>query len=131
MRRVSKLHNHVDRLRAYEHAGLHLGELVLADLDRSAMRAATIYRTRVARPAATTISTEEKYMPHYLSYTQRSDMITTNAWERWTRNGLGLDADDRIETEKTVRDAVQNTYVEGIADSEWMAAALNRLGAAQ
>ena len=70
-------------------------------------------------------------MPHYLSYTQRSDMITTNAWERWTRNGLGLDADDRIETEKTVRDAVQNTYVEGIADSEWMAAALNRLGAAQ
>jgi hypothetical protein len=61
-------------------------------------------------------------------YETRRDMIVTHAWESWTKNGLGLDADDRAQTEKTVRDAANNTWVEGINDVDWLAATLRRLG---
>ena len=63
-----------------------------------------------------------------LSYETRRDMIVTNAWETWTKNGLGLDSEDREETTKTVQDAVNNTYFEDISDSDWLAATLKRLG---
>ncbi len=63
-----------------------------------------------------------------LTYEQRRDMITTHAWETWTNNGLGLDDDDRMQTEKSVQDAVANTYVEDMSDEEWLAATLKRLG---
>lgn len=63
-----------------------------------------------------------------MSYEDRRDMIVTHAWERWTQNGRGLDADERKETEKTVQDAVNNTYVDGIADSTWLCLTLRRIG---
>lgn len=62
-----------------------------------------------------------------LTYDQRRDMIVTHAWETWTKNGLGLDAEMRTETEKTVQDAVNNTYQDDITDEAWLAATLARL----
>jgi len=67
-------------------------------------------------------------MTIYADFDHRRDTIVTNAWERWTNNGLNLDDEDRSETEKTVRDAANNTYVEGIGDLDWLAATLKRLG---
>ncbi len=64
-----------------------------------------------------------------LTYEQRLDMITTHAWEAWTNNGLGLDAEDREETTKSVRDAATNTYADGISDTHWLADTLQRLRA--
>jgi hypothetical protein len=61
-------------------------------------------------------------------YEARRDMIVTNAWERWTKNGLGLDAEDREQTTKSVQDAVNNTYTDEISDMDWLAATLNALG---
>lgn len=63
-----------------------------------------------------------------LTYEQRCDMIVTNAWETWTKNGLGLDSEDRDRTTKTVQDAVNNTYSDDISDKDWLAATLDRLG---
>lgn len=62
------------------------------------------------------------------NYETRRDMIVTNAWETWTKNGLGLDAEMRRETEQTVQDTVNNTYIDGIDDLSWLAATLKRLG---
>jgi hypothetical protein len=58
---------------------------------------------------------------------QRIDTIVTHAWEIWTKNGLGLDDEDRRETEKTVQDAVNNEYQDDISDVDWLAATLLRL----
>ena len=67
-------------------------------------------------------------MTSHLSYEDRRDMIVTHAWETWTKNGLNMDEDMRRETEKSVGDAVNNTYVEDITDTDWLAATLKRLG---
>ncbi len=56
-----------------------------------------------------------------MNYHTRRDMIVTHAWETWTKNGLGLDEDQRRETEETIRDAVNNTYTDDISDLEWLA----------
>ena len=61
------------------------------------------------------------------TYEQRRDTIVTHAWETWTNNGLNLDAEDREQTTKTVQDAANNTYVDGISDTKWLAATLKRL----
>ena len=47
LRSVCSLDNHLLRWRAYDRAGLPLGALVLRGLDEKALRAATIYRTRI------------------------------------------------------------------------------------
>lgn len=57
----------------------------------------------------------------------RRDMIVARVWKQWTKN-LDLDADESRETKKTVRDAVNNTFVDGISDVEWNADAFVRLG---
>jgi hypothetical protein len=62
-----------------------------------------------------------------MTHETRRDMIVTHAWETWTKNGLGLDAEDREATTKTVQDAVNNTYVEDISDLDWLTATLKRL----
>jgi hypothetical protein len=62
------------------------------------------------------------------TYEQQADTITVAAWEIWTNNGRGLDADDRAQTEKSVQDAVNNAYVEDISQTDWLAATLRRLG---
>ncbi len=67
-------------------------------------------------------------MKSWLNYEERLDMIVTHAWEMWTKNGLGLDADERVQTEKSVLDAATNTYTEGITDDAWLEATLDRLG---
>jgi len=66
-------------------------------------------------------------MASMLDYDTRRDMIVTHAWETWTKNGLNLDEDMRRETEKSVQDAVNNTYVEDISDRDWLAETLKRL----
>lgn len=63
-----------------------------------------------------------------MDYESRRDMIVTHAWETWTKNGLGLDADMRKETEKTAQDAATNAYHDGITDCDWLATTLARLG---
>lgn len=67
-------------------------------------------------------------MTSMYDYETRRDMITTHAWETWTKNGLGLDEDDRAQTTKSVQDAVNNAYIDDISDSDWLAATLKRLG---
>ena len=63
-------------------------------------------------------------------YEKRRDTIVTHAWERWTKNGLNLDTEDRDQTTKTVQDAANNAYVPGMNDSAWLHATLARLRAA-
>lgn len=60
-------------------------------------------------------------------YETRRDTIVTHAWEIWTKNGLGLDAEDREETSKTVKDAANNAYVDDMTDAQWLDATLARL----
>ena len=64
-----------------------------------------------------------------MNYETRFDMIVTHAWETWTKNGLGLDYDERNQTTKTVQDMVNNEYRDDISDSDWLRAVLLRLGA--
>jgi hypothetical protein len=51
----------------------------------------------------------------------------TAAWKIWTNNGAGMDDDDRFQTGKSVEDAAQNTYLDGMTDKDWLAATLARL----
>ena len=64
----------------------------------------------------------------YATHEDRRDTIVTHAWETWTKNGLGLDDEMQMETVRTVRYVVNHTYVVGITDSDWLAAAIKRLG---
>lgn len=63
-----------------------------------------------------------------LTYEQRLDMIVTHAWERWTKNGLGLDDEDRVQTTKSVYDAAANAYNDHLSDEQWLADTLALLG---
>lgn len=58
------------------------------------------------------------------------DTIVATVWERWTKNGLNMDADEREETTRSVQDAVTNEYTPTRTDDEWIAASLARLGGA-
>jgi hypothetical protein len=64
-----------------------------------------------------------------MDYETRRDAIVVAAWETWTKNGLGLDDDMKVQTEKSVQDAVNNAYIEGISDKDWLAATLRDLPA--
>jgi hypothetical protein len=59
---------------------------------------------------------------------ERRDIIVVLAWQVWTKNGLGLDADQRRETVKIVQDAAHNTYFDDISTPEWLTATLEQLG---
>jgi hypothetical protein len=61
------------------------------------------------------------------TFEKRRDTIVTHAWEIWTKNGLHMDAEMRRETEKTARDAANNSYAYGMRDVEWLAATVKRL----
>jgi len=54
--------------------------------------------------------------------------VAAAAWETWTKNGLGLDADDREQTAKAVNDATNNAWLYDMDESAWLAATLSRLG---
>lgn len=64
-----------------------------------------------------------------LTWEQRYEMIVTRAWEVWTKNGAGLDDDDRSQTTNSAQDAATNAYVDDISDADWLAATLRALGA--
>jgi hypothetical protein len=64
-----------------------------------------------------------------MDYETRRDAIVVAAWETWTKNGLDLDDDMKVQTEKSVQDAVNNAYIEGISDKDWLAATLRDLPA--
>jgi hypothetical protein len=49
--------------------------------------------------------------------------------EAWTKNGLGLDFEEREQHIKSAQDAVTNSYSDGITLADWQAEALKRLGA--
>lgn len=63
-----------------------------------------------------------------MTWEDRYDAVVVAAWERWTKNGLGLDTDDVEQTTKSVRDAATNVWQDGMGDMEWIAATLARLG---
>ncbi len=65
-----------------------------------------------------------------LDYDTRFDLVVTNAWERWTKNGLHLDNDMITETTKTVQDAATNAYVDDMTNKQWLTATLISLGVA-
>lgn len=62
------------------------------------------------------------------AYEAQRDRVVMAAWERWTKNGLGLDTEGVEQTTKSVRDAAANTWQDGMRDDEWLAATLARLG---
>lgn len=61
------------------------------------------------------------------SYDTYVDAIVINVWERWTKNGLGLDDSEREQTTKSVQDAVNNVWQDGMTTAEWQDAALHIL----
>ena len=58
----------------------------------------------------------------------RYDTVCLHVWEHWTKNGLGMGADEQEQSMKSVRDAVTNTCVEERNNLDWFWAALARLG---
>jgi len=60
-------------------------------------------------------------------FESRLDMVATNAWETWTNNGLGLDADMRYQTLRNAIDIANNAYGSDMTDQEWLDATLARL----
>lgn len=64
---------------------------------------------------------------HESHWENNFDAVVVHVWEAWTKNGLGLDHDDHVETLKTVQDAVTNEWVEDISQENWRCAALARL----
>jgi hypothetical protein len=62
-----------------------------------------------------------------LSYDEMFDRLRPAVWEVWTQNGLHLDDDDKVQTAKSVDDALTNAYQEDMSLEEWQAAALKRL----
>jgi hypothetical protein len=62
-----------------------------------------------------------------MTYEQRFDMVVTHAWETWTKNGLNLDDDMRVQTTKSVQDAAANVYTKSMDDVEWVQATVRRL----
>jgi hypothetical protein len=61
------------------------------------------------------------------SWEDRLETVTMHVWERWTKNGLNLDQDEREQTLKSVGDAATNAYAEHMGDLEWYDATLARL----
>ena len=62
------------------------------------------------------------------AWENRFDAVTTHAWEAWTKNGLGLDHDERENALKSVRDAANNAWIDGMTDREWLEVTLESLG---
>lgn len=61
------------------------------------------------------------------NYEQQRDTVVTHVWETWTKNGLRLDADERIQTLQSVQDAAANAYTDDMPTHVWAAATLARL----
>lgn len=63
------------------------------------------------------------------NWENRLNTVTVHAWERWTQNGLGIDHDTQAQAQtlKTVSDAANDAWIDGMTNSEWLAATLQRL----
>lgn len=57
------------------------------------------------------------------------DAAVIAVFEVWTKNGLGLDFEEREQYIKSAQDALTNSYTDGITLADWQAEALKRLGA--
>lgn len=64
---------------------------------------------------------------HKSQWENNFDSVACHVWETWTKNGLGLDQEEREQTIKSVQDAVNNEWVENISQENWYHAALARL----
>jgi len=62
-----------------------------------------------------------------MDYETMLDTVVMNAWEIWTQNGLDMDNDDRIQTEKHVYDVASNSYYDDISLQEWIDETLRKL----
>jgi hypothetical protein len=58
------------------------------------------------------------------NWNHRYDQVCKAAWKIWTDNGHDLDPYWQKQTLQSVRDVVTNTFVEGLSDEEWLAAAI-------
>jgi hypothetical protein len=61
------------------------------------------------------------------TYNQQHDTVVTHVWETWTKNGLGLDADEKFQTLQSVQDAATNVYIKNMLPHKWAAATIVRL----
>jgi hypothetical protein len=72
-----------------------------------------------------------------MTYEQRLDVITDQAWILWMAEAMYWTAGDEVEeaansdlrmkTEKHVRDTAAKAYADDMTDEEWLAATLKRL----
>ena len=72
-----------------------------------------------------------------MTYEQRLDAITDQAWILWMAEAMYWTAGDEVEeaansdlrmkTEKHVRDTAAKAYADDMTDEEWLAATLKRL----
>lgn len=61
------------------------------------------------------------------TWEMRRDAVTVAVWEIWTRNGAGLDQDEREQTGKSAAAAVANAHQDEMTDEDWQHAALDLL----
>lgn len=57
----------------------------------------------------------------------RHETIAMRAWEIWTKNGLGMNEDDRYQTERHAQDASNDAYLDDMTDQQWLDATLKSL----
>lgn len=63
------------------------------------------------------------------TYEERFDMIVVQAGEIITNNWLGVYPEAQEDYIKAIRDAVQNSWYEGITNDEWLDNVLERFNA--
>lgn len=56
------------------------------------------------------------------------DAAVIAVFKAWTKNGLGLDFEEREQHIKSAQDALANSYTDGITLADWKTEALKRLG---
>lgn len=61
-------------------------------------------------------------------WTATHESVALAAWEKWTQNGLDLDEDTRMQTEKHAADMANNAWQDGMDEAAWLAATLAALG---
>lgn len=65
----------------------------------------------------TVITTEKQFQASH-------EAITLAVWEAVYQNGLNMDEDERLQTEKGLSERVHNTYADGMSEADWHAAVL-------
>lgn len=59
---------------------------------------------------------------------ERARNVAEMAWQQWTRQGTNvIDGSENTEIIRTIAAAVDDSYVEGMDDDEWLQATMERL----